>query len=255
MAKGYVYDRAFFDYLERGSRRSAASVVGLVASALRPASVVDIGCGQGSWIAEWIKAGVADCAGVDGDYVDRSRLVMPGGQFRAHDLGKPFDLGRRFDLVESFETAEHIDPASADMFVANLTRHGDLVLFSAAVPGQGGESHINEQPPDYWRQKFLAQGYMAYDWLRPRIRSFSEVEPWYRFNTLLFATHEGAARLPPAVQAARLPHDAPVPNLASLAWRARNACLRRLPQPVVHRLAILKHKARNLASVIDGEGP
>jgi SAM-dependent methyltransferase len=255
MAEGYRYDSAFFDYIERGSRRSAAHVVGLVARALGPASVIDVGCGRGTWISAWIEAGVADCIGVDGDYVDRGSLVIPPDRFVASDLARPFDLARRFDLVESLETAEHIHPSCADIFLGNLVRHGGLVLFSAAVPGQGGETHVNEQPLDHWRRKFLALGYDAYDWLRPRIRDVAEIEPWYRYNALLYATDEAAARLPPDVRAARVPPDAPLPNLASLGWRARNACLRCLPRPVVHRLALLKHKAQNLAAArAKGEG-
>jgi SAM-dependent methyltransferase len=246
MAQGYTYGSDFFDYIERGSRRSAARVVQMVAQTLHPASVVDVGCGRGMWLAEWIKAGVTDCIGVDGDYVDRKALVVPGDRFIASDLSRTFDLARRFDLVQSLETAEHIAPEFAEIFIANLCRHGGVVLFSAAVPGQGGESHVNEQSPDYWCRKFLAHGYAAYDWLRPRIRDLTEIEPWYRYNSLLFATDEAARSLPSQVRAARLGPDVPVPNSAPLAWRTRNACVRCLPRAVVRRLVILKHKAHNL---------
>ena len=43
--------------------------------------------------------------------------------------------------------------------VATITKHGDAVLFSAAIPGQGGQDHLNEQWPEYWQKKFEVNGY------------------------------------------------------------------------------------------------
>ena len=254
MADTYRYDAEFFDYLDRGARRSAARMVPIIAERLRPRSVLDVGCGRGVWIAAWTLAGTEDCLGVDGDYVDRRRLAIPGERFVAHDLSRPFDLGREFDLVQSLETAEHIDERCADTFIDNLCRHGRLVMFSAAVPGQGGESHVNERPPDYWRRKFLTRGFVAYDWPRAAVRGLSEIEPWYRYNALLFATDDAALRLPPEVRATRLDPGSPVPNVAPFSWRMRNACLRCLPDAVVHRIAVLKHRAANLVGAGGGHG-
>ena len=254
MPDTYRYDAAFFDYLDRGARRSAARMVPIVAGRLRPRSVLDIGCGRGVWLAAWIAAGIEDCLGVDGDYVDRRHLAIPGERFHARDLARSFDLGRPFDLVQSLETAEHIDERFADAFVDNLCHHGRLVLFSAAVPGQGGESHVNEQPPDYWRRKFMKRGFAAYDWPRSAIRGLAAIEPWYRYNTLLFAAGDVAPRLPPAVAATRLDPGIPVPDVAPLVWRLRNACLRRLPGGVVHRIAVLKHRALNRVGAGAGRG-
>jgi SAM-dependent methyltransferase len=252
VAGTYSYDAQFFDYLDRGSRRSAARMVPIVAGRLQPRSVLDVGCGRGIWIDAWTRAGIEDCLGVDGDYIDRRRLAIPRERFVARDLSRSFDLGREFDLVQSLETAEHIDERFADAFIDNLCRHGRLVMFSAAVPGQGGEAHANEQHPEYWRRRFLTRGLAAYDWPRGAIRGLSEIEPWYRYNVLLFATGDAALRLPPEVRATRLDPGAPVPNIAPLSWRMRNACLRCLPGAVVHRIAILKHRAMNLVATDAG---
>jgi len=43
-----------------------------------------------------------------------------------------------------------------------------FVAASAAVLGQGGEHHLNEQPHDYWRDMFLQRGFALIDGLRPR---------------------------------------------------------------------------------------
>jgi hypothetical protein len=109
-------------------------------------------------------------------------------------------LGRRFDLVVSLEVAEHLDASAADGFVASLVRHGDVVLFSAAIPFQGGHHHVNEQFADYWAERFAAHGYRALDFLRPQIWSESGILWWLRQNVLLFA-HERALEQHPRLRA------------------------------------------------------
>jgi SAM-dependent methyltransferase len=182
-----AYTPAFFDELTHGTRESARTVVPVVNELVRPASVLDVGCGTGTWLSEWSRAGVSDVVGIDGDYVDRTVLQVPAGRFTPADLSQPFSLERKFDLVQSLEVAEHLDEACADTFVESLAAHGETILFSAAVPGQGGTHHVNEQWPSYWAEKFAKAGYTAYDVIRPRIWSDPRVVWWYRQNILLFA--------------------------------------------------------------------
>lgn len=181
------YTAEFFDEQSGGSRRSAAVVVPIVGERVHPQSVLDVGCGVGTWLAEWIKSGIKDVVGLDGEYVDLSALQIPAKNFRASDLRESFSLGRRFDLVESLEVAEHLDEVSADGFVESLCAHSDNILFSAAVPGQGGTHHVNEQWPSYWADKFAQFGYGVIDAIRPAIWSDRRVEVWYRQNTILLA--------------------------------------------------------------------
>jgi SAM-dependent methyltransferase len=242
----YQFPNEFFDYMDPGSRRSAASIVALLEPKLKPKSVLDVGCGRGVWPSEWGRAGVADSTGVDGPYVDRASLAIPPESFIAWDLSQPLQLNRHFDLVQSLEVAQCIDSAYADIFVDSLCRHGELIMFSAAVPGQGGERHVNEQPLEYWREKFAVRGYAAFDWIRPVISALPKIEPWYRYNCLLYATARVAADLPPKIQATRIATGARVAELAPATWRMRNAVLRSLPAGVVHRLALVKHKLHNL---------
>jgi len=243
----YAYDKRFFDYIDVGSRRSARIAIAEALGALAPASVLDVGCGRGTWLAEWRDAGVADIAGVDGDYVARDTLLVPADAFTAADLTERLDLGRRFDLVQSLEVAEHLPPGAAETMVDNLCRHGDRVLFSAAVPGQCGENHLNERPIGYWRALFDARGYRAYDVLRPVVASRAEVEPWYRFNTLLYVNEAGAAGLPEAVRARAIPPGAEVPRYGHLGWRARTFLGQALPRPVTTGLARLRARLVVLA--------
>jgi SAM-dependent methyltransferase len=241
-AYAYAYDNDFFAYMEEGASRSARAIVPLIRNLLGVGSVLDVGCGRGVWVREWREGGTADAVGVDGSYVDKSRLVIPADRFVERDLSQPFSLGRRFDLVQSLEVGEHIAEQRADTFVANLVAHSDVILFSAAIPGQGGEFHVNEQSYGYWRDKFAVQGFRTFDWLRPRICDLTAIEPWYRYNTLLFARGAALDAATPDLLQTEIPHDQPIPIRAPLSWRIRNGVLAHLPQGLVHQLAILRHK-------------
>lgn len=245
----HAYSNEFFDYISRGSIESARVVTELLIEWLKPESVLDVGCGAGAWCRVWMDGAVHTVVGVDGAYVDRSTLLIPDANFVARDLSREFDLDRRFDVVVSLEVAEHIPSEFADVFVDNLTRHGDVVCFSAAVPGQGGEFHVNERPLEYWRQKFVARGYRCYDPIRPVILSNDSVEPWYRYNSLLYANDRVRSRLPRQVAESEVTQETKIPDLAPLSWRARNAVIRTLPTPVASMLVKVKHsliRRRNL---------
>jgi SAM-dependent methyltransferase len=182
--------------LREGVRRSAHNVVPLVVELLQPRSVVDVGCGLGTWLAVFREHGVDDILGIDGDYVKRNLLEIPASRFLAHDLREPLESDRRFDLVLALEVAEHLPEGCADTFVDSLTRLGELILFSAAVPHQGGINHLNEQWPSYWAERFGKRGYVHVDCLRWHLWSDAEVAWWYAQNTLLYATPEELARRP-----------------------------------------------------------
>lgn len=242
-AGGHRYGGAFFDYVDASSGRSASALLARLDLGFTPTSVLDVGCGRGAWLEAWKARGVARVMGLDGDYVDRGALRISPEEFRPTDLERPFDLGQRFDLVQCLEVAEHLPAEAADGLVASLVRHGDVVLFSAAPPGQGGEHHVNEQPIPYWIERFAAHGFHPYDCVRPVIRGVREIEPWYRYNALVFADGAGASRLGPAAVATRLRTGEPPAEYAPLAWRLRRGGLRALPRPLVEALARLRHRA------------
>lgn len=236
----HVYSGDFYGYIDAGSRASARAVAKLLSAEMRIDSLLDVGAGHGAWAAEWMAAGVGDVIAVDGDYVSRDRLAVPGDRFRAHDLSLPLDLNRRFDLVQSLEVAEHLPDAAATGFVETLARHGDVILFSAAVPHQGGEHHVNEQPLNYWRTKFEALGYEPYDWLRPRIAADRAIMPWYRYNSLIYANAAGAERLSNSIRVARVPDHEGIEIAGDLRWRARRALVRLIPAALVKPIAMAK---------------
>lgn len=182
------YDAGFYRDIMDGSYRSARAILEFLFRHHRPRSIVDFGCGVGTWLRAAGELGVDDVLGLDGEYVDRRLLQIPAGRFRPTDLARPVPrLGRRFDLAMSLEVAEHLPAARADGFVADVASAADVVLFSAAIPGQGGNGHVNERFPSYWIARFSALGFRCYDAIRPEFWGRADVEVWYRQNALVFA--------------------------------------------------------------------
>ena len=238
----HQYGHDFYDYIDAGSRRSARAVAGLLLPQMNIASLLDIGAGHGAWAAEWLSAGVKDVVAVDGDYVSLHQLAIPTRNFIAHDLATPLILKRKFDLVQTLEVAEHLPHAKADQFVDNLVAHGDVILFSAAVPHQGGEHHVNEQPPEYWRAKFAKRGYAVFDFVRPGLVDKDGVMAWYRFNSYVYANPAGQKRLSKAMLATRVPDDQPLTIGGDFKWLLRRAAVRLIPTALVKPIAMAKAK-------------
>ncbi|SRR5579875_207993 len=185
-----LYSEAFYQDQQEGSVSSAQVIVPIVLSLFPSQSVVDFGCGVGGWLKEFEKNGVTDYLGADGDYVSRQMLKIPEDRFRPIDLRNVGDLGRRFDLACSLEVAEHLPEDRARPFVAALVKAAPVILFSAAVPLQGGTDHLNEQWQSYWAKLFAEHGYVALDCIRPAVFGDSRVEWWYRQNILVFCLPE-----------------------------------------------------------------
>lgn len=180
------YTRSFYAHRSGGSAASAEVVVPLLLSVFPVRSVVDIGCGTGAWLEAFAGCGIGDYLGIDGPYVSADMLRIPARHFRAADLARLSDLDRRFDLACSLEVAEHLPRSSAGAFVALLTSAAPVVLFSAAIPHQGGTGHVNEQWQSYWHDLFAAQGFEAIDCIRPAVYGDRRVEWWYRQNILVY---------------------------------------------------------------------
>jgi SAM-dependent methyltransferase len=236
-ALSHHYGPAFFAGQSSGSRNSARVVIPEVARLLSPTSVLDVGCGAGTWLAEWRELGVDDVLGIDGDYVDPQQLQIAVDRFRPTDLSRPVELGRRFDVVECLEVAEHLEEGVADTLVGSLARHGDVVLFSAAIPGQGGTHHVNERWPSYWVPKFQRLGFEVFDVIRPRIWGDRRVEPWYRQNVMIFARGSAAGPLTSSALPAMPVLDVVHPDLFALFLEARSSRSRQILRRSVPRRA------------------
>jgi SAM-dependent methyltransferase len=183
-----LYDQGFYSMQIDESLQSAKIVAPLVMRLAKVSSVIDVGCGLGGWLRAFSENGVPRVRGIDGSYVDTSNLYMPPECFTAVNLTEPIKIDEHFDLALCLEVAEHLPGRFSAQLVRGLTDLAPIVLFSAAVPGQGGTGHVNEQWPEYWRRLFEARDFAMLDAIRPLIREDCRVKWWYRQNIVMFAS-------------------------------------------------------------------
>lgn len=197
------YDRHFYEEQQGGSYESAKQVVPLILDLVKPRSVADVGCGVGTWLSVFRDYGVEDVTGFDGAYVPPDQLMIPPSCFQPVDLLQPLATSRTYDLALSLEVAEHLPAPAAPDFVTSLIRLAPVVVFSAAVPLQGGAEHVHERWQSYWADLFERQGCVVVDALRPVIWNNENVEPFYRQNLLVFVRKDSLSRYPALAEAGR----------------------------------------------------
>jgi SAM-dependent methyltransferase len=212
-----TYNLGFFEKQGGPSLESARALVPKIIEWLEPASLIDVGCGTGAWAAVALSEGVPDVLGVDGDYVDQRQLVIPPDRFAVRNLAEPFRMDRRFDLALCLEVAEHLPPSRGPGFIDDLCAVSDVIVFSAAIPGQQGTHHVNLRWQSYWANLFIERGRSIVDDLRASIWRDARVGWWYRQNVLV-AT---------AVALPRLEHP-PVSNIVHPESTFRDVGLRTL---------------------------
>jgi SAM-dependent methyltransferase len=201
------YTDNFFEYHLQGAIASAEIIIPLVKEYINPVSVIDVGCGIGAWLSVWKKNGTTGIFGIDGGYIDTSKLMIDKSEFSAVDLEKGFDVNRKYDLVCCLEVAEHLPVNCAELFIKLLCNAGDVVLFSAAIPGQEGTLHLNEQYTEYWSAIFKSNGYISVDCLRRRIWNDKRIQWWYRQNILFFVKESSLEMYPPLKLASSLDNN------------------------------------------------
>lgn len=167
------------------SYKSAKKIVSFLVSKLNPRNVIDIGCGVGIFLKEFSKLGIKDVYGVDGSWLDFNLLTIDKSKILIADLENPLNINKKYDLALCLEVAEHLSIDAAPILVKSLISISDMILFSAALPKQGGFNHINEQWIDYWINYFKIHNYHFYDIIRPVFWNDKEIFWWYRQNTFL----------------------------------------------------------------------
>lgn len=190
MSMNTFYKEDFYRIQKETSQRSAREIIPLLLKLIHPKSVVDVGCGLGTWLSAFKEFGITECLGIDGDYINKNMLQIPQEEFLSFDLTSPLQIDRKFDLVVSLEVAEHLPVECAEIFIDSITKLGPVILFSAAIPFQGGVCHVNEQWPHYWLRYFKKNNYLVIDYLRKTVWDNENVEPYYAQNIFIFVKHD-----------------------------------------------------------------
>ncbi len=187
-----IYDDAFYKNRDANTRYAANVILNEVLKKYSPKSAIDIGCGVGTWLSVFKEKTGGMIVGVDGSYVNKNYIVIKENEFYAADLEMQLPaLGKKFDLAISLEVAEHLSRERAKSFVDEICEYSDVVLFSAATKGQGGDGHKNEQRLSYWVDKFESNGYDCLDFIREKIWNDTRIPDWYRNNVVLFSREKG----------------------------------------------------------------
>lgn len=241
--KKVVYGERFYNTYADVSMLSARVVTdALLRYIPKPSTVIDIGCGIGTWLKVWQEKDV-EIQGVDGDYVNRSQLLIDSGKFIPMNLNSTVPINKIFDLAESLEVAEHLPDDCADAFVSFLCSLSSMVLFSAAIPHQSGDNHINEQWPEYWADKFQSNGYDCVDIIRNAVWHDKRCAYYYAQNTFLYVRHDVLDRYPDLKNAAENTDIKTISRVHPIKWlqainrieRLQSAA-RKLPWNILVRL-------------------
>lgn len=169
------------------TQKAAECILDLAFAAKQPRSVVDVGCGVGTWLSTARQKGAKEVLGLDSPDVPLSSLQISRDEFIACNLASPPNLKRRFDFAISLEVAEHLPPECGERFAAYLCDLAPTILFSAAIPHQTGNHHINLRSQSYWVEQFAKAGKTCLDIIRPRVWNCEYVPYWYAQNAFVFS--------------------------------------------------------------------
>lgn len=195
---GKEYDNEFYKLMtnqnfEANNLTSAQEMVPYILKLFpNAASVIDVGCGIGIWASTFKNNGIPIVSGVDGKWVDKTQLLINKNEFHTHNFesGHKYITSRKYDIAICLEVAEHLNSKYADDLLDTLTELSDVIIFSAAIPHQGGIHHVNEQYQSYWKKKFEQRNYTGLDLLRGKFAANKKVATFYSQNTLVYINNE-----------------------------------------------------------------
>lgn len=170
------YERHFVKY-----RSWEVEIGKYIYSILNPSSVLDLGCGVGSYLEGFYFAGCRDLMGIELNYELAKQYFVEEikPDIRCGDVTKDLSINRMFDCVISFEVGEHISPEGTIFFVDNLTCYcKKYIIFTAAPPGQRGTNHINLMHRSVWIDMIKNRGFL---YMGKMVEQYKK--EWKRFGT------------------------------------------------------------------------
>lgn len=159
-----LYNDEFFEWHLKHARHYSIETMNWYIERFQPDSVVDFGCGIGSYLESCYFNQVPKFQGFDigGEFAKKYTPNFLHKYIEYVDCTTPIDCGT-FECVISFETIEHIEPSGTEVFIKNLVNATDKslgrILFTGAPPEQEGCGHINCQTKEYWLEAFAKHNF------------------------------------------------------------------------------------------------
>lgn len=161
----------------------------------KPDSVVDFGCGIGSYLYAAHQCGIKDLQGYDIGGKHAKKYTEPVLHDRIYfdtDISKSMYPDKKYDIVLCIEVAEHIEPSGSFTLVSNLfhsTTRGKICIFTAAPPGQEGHQHINCKSKEEWDKIFYSFRMKECSYHTGEVIELWKDAPDYILNNLTVYTH------------------------------------------------------------------
>ncbi|XP_071180722.1 uncharacterized protein [Mytilus edulis] len=171
-----------------GEHMTDMTLVKALAYFLKNKSIGSFGDGPGAYKREILKLGlVQSYTSFDGapycEETSEGRVVFM-------DLTIPQYGIQQFDWILSLEVAEHIPKAYENIYLDNLFRHAkEGIILSWAVPGQGGLSHINNQPLQHVVDVMEKNGFTIDQSISKVLQDSAEL-PWIKSNLYVYRRHQ-----------------------------------------------------------------
>lgn len=187
------YPESFYSSVTKRAQASSEIVAEILQDVLKPRSIIDVGSGEGAWINTMSHRfpSALDLTAIDlqphrSEYFEQLSSSKLNFEFILRDFEKDHTLpNQNYDLAICLEVLEHLQTQTAEQLAAEFAKNCSVLIFSAAVKGQGGTGHINENSLDYWIRLFQQNDFIALDILRPKLARNKQVPDYYKQNMIL----------------------------------------------------------------------
>jgi hypothetical protein len=188
------YSEKFYYSVGKRSENSADEILDVLLIHLGKSQigkVTDLGCGAGAWTEKLLTKTNSQISCLDlreSIKLCQSKFTYPSSN-RLSYYAVDFEVDEipliDSDLVLNLEVLEHLSLETGRKLISWMSSNSRYVLFSAAIPGQGGTGHINEKPHNFWLKEFQKLGFIACDIIRPLIQHSDKSARYYQLNTFL----------------------------------------------------------------------
>lgn len=187
-----IYDQAYFNEGIFTTDYSALALA--INEKYQPKRVIEFGCGPGHLTVALADLGI-NVTAIDGfsnpDFRNYDKIKFSKVDLNKYNEIETFlEFDTKYDVAICTEVAEHLLHDSSEHLINFLTQTAPVVIFSAAVPNQKGNGHINCQNRLFWHQLFLKKNFALIDSLRKEFSYNNKVAIWYKLNIVDYVSKD-----------------------------------------------------------------